>query len=251
MTKDQFFLPRLSGVDMNRSVFLAVPHYDALIPQALPGLMLPSESARLSINLEGGSLLAMVFNRLWCAALNARRTKELTHFAMHHADIQAPPGWLDVLLGELDRTGADVMAAIIPIKDGRGLTTTGVQDPVSSRIRRFTVREVLNFPETFDVAATGYHDEWLMINTGLWVCDFTRPWIEEACFNIRDAIHKGDDGIFRARALSEDWNFSGWCAQRGLNVFATRKVPVVHHGRAAFKSDEPWGDWSTDLGDST
>ena len=232
-----------------KSVFLAVPYYDSLIPQALPGLMLPSETARLSINLEGGSLLGLVFNRLWCAALNGRGDKALTHFAMHHADIQAPPGWLDVLLAEMDRAGADVMAAIVPIKDGRGLTTTGVQDPRTGRIRRFTVREVLNFPATFDGAATGYHDEWLMINTGLWVCDFTQPWVEDACFHIRDAIHKGDDGIFRARALSEDWSFSAWCAERGLKVFATRKVPVVHHGRAAFRNNEPWGDWTTDLGD--
>ena len=26
----------------------------------------------------------------------------------------------------------------------------------------------------------------LMINTGLWLCDFTKPWVEQAYFEIRD-----------------------------------------------------------------
>ena len=47
--------------------------------------------------MSGGSLLALMFNLLWCKALNRRR-EGVTHFAMHHSDIQAPAGWVDTLL---------------------------------------------------------------------------------------------------------------------------------------------------------
>jgi hypothetical protein len=116
-------------------VFLAVPHYDALAPQAVAGLYGASHEGHVSsLNLEGGSLLALVFNRLWCRALNERHDKGLTHFAMHHADIQAPAGWIDTLLAQQERVGADVLSVVVPIKDGRGLTSTGVRDPQGGRI---------------------------------------------------------------------------------------------------------------------
>ena len=53
----------------------------------------------------------------------------------------------------------------------------------------------------------------------------------------------------RAHVLPEDWNFSGWCARKGLRVFATRKVSVGHHGTMCYTNDGPWGAWDTDQGD--
>jgi hypothetical protein len=232
------------------SILLAVPHYGELAPEALRSLVLPTARHRLKIQTNGASLLAHNFNRLWCAALNQRRQLGLTHFAMHHADVAGGPGWLDVLVEEMDRVGADVLSVIIPIKDGRGLTSTGLQDPHSDRIRRLTMKEVWELPPTFS-ARDLEPGKRLMVNTGLWICDYTRPWVEEVCFEVRDRIDRGEDGLFRANVLSEDWNFSGWCADRGLKVFATRAVAVAHLGRAAFRNDSAWGDWRTDLGDET
>jgi hypothetical protein len=230
-------------------VFLAVPHYDAIVPQALPGLIQASPEGRVaSLNLEGGSLLAMVFNKLWCRALNERASAGLTHFAMHHADIEAAVGWLDMLLEEQARVSADVLSCIVPIKDNRGLTSTGTRDPQTGRIRRFTLSEVFALPETFSIADTATPDHWLMVNTGLWVCDFTRPWAQKVCFSILDGM-VCENGKHQPRALPEDWNFSGWCACSGLKVFATRKVPLIHHGRAGYTSARTWGEWQTDRGD--
>jgi hypothetical protein len=230
-------------------VFLAVPHYDCIVPQALPGLIQASLEGRVAtLNLEGGSLLAMVFNKLWCRALEERDRVGLTHFSMHHADIEAPAGWLDVLLDEQARVGADVLSCVVPIKDNRGLTSTGTRDPETGRIRRFTLREVFDMPETFSIEDTDTPGHWLMVNTGMWVCDFTRPWVAEVCFSILDGM-AWENGARVARALPEDWNFSGWCAQRGLKVWATRKVPLIHHGRAGYTSARVWGEWNTDHGD--
>jgi hypothetical protein len=165
-----------------------------------------------------------MFNKLWCQALNERTQRGLTHFAMHHSDIQAEPGWLDILLEEQRKVGADVLSAVIPIKDQRGLTSTGLRDPVTGRIRRLTMREVMKLPVTFEAADTDAGDQWLMVNTGLWVCDFTKPWVEEVCFSILDAVVREEDR-FVPKALSEDWNFSGWCARQA------------------------WGEWDVDRGD--
>jgi hypothetical protein len=232
----------------DKSIFLAVPHYGAIVPDALPSLCLPSVRHRVLLNTNCASLLAHNFNRLWCTALNERQDKCLTHFAMHHADIAAPAGWLDVLLEEMERVGADVISCIVPIKDARGLTSTGLQDPETGEITRFTMKQVLQLPETFDAAGLGsvHH---LMVNTGLWVCDFGEAWVEQVCFEIRDRITRGTAGRYIANALPEDWNFSAWCARQGLKVFATRKVPVSHHGTAVFKNDSGWGEWHSDQGD--
>ena len=112
-----------------KSIFLAVPHYGAIVPEALVSLTMASCKHRVSLTTNGASLLAFNFNSLWGSALNQRRDKGLTHFAMHHADVGAEPGWIDILLEEMAKVGADVIATVIPIKDNRGLTSTGIQDP--------------------------------------------------------------------------------------------------------------------------
>ncbi len=233
-------------------VFLALPHYSTIHATAMPGLTMPSPQGNVcTVNLEGGSLLSLVFNRLWCRALNERQERGYTHFAMHHADIQAPVGWVDVLLNELDRHKADVISAVVAIKDYRGLTSTGYRSSNLGPISRLTVKEVNDLPETFDLEdalGTEGKRHWLMVNTGLWVCRFTEPWVEDVCFNICDAIQKVD-GRFQPRCLPEDWNFSGFCAQRGLKVMATRKLRVLHHGDTGFPNNGTWGEWDHDKGD--
>ncbi len=231
-----------------KSIFVAVPHYGAIVPDALPGLFLASTAHRVFLNTQGGSLLAHNFNKLWAAALNDRETRRLTHFAMHHADVSAPAGWLDTLVDEMERVQADVISCVIPIKDARGLSSTGCQDRCTHEITRLTMSEVFKLPLTFNENDLPPNRD-LMINTGLWVCDFTRPWVDEVCFEIRDGINRTSLGQHRATVLPEDWNFSGWCARRGLRVFATRKVPVTHFGTAPFRNTEAWGTWSSDRGD--
>ncbi len=230
--------------------FLAVPHYGAVEPDGLPGLMLASDgAAAVTVRLNPCSLLAHNFNRLFCDMLNERAERGYTHFAMMHADQSAPPGWLDVLLAEMDRVGADVLSTALAIKDSRGLTSTGERDPAGGSIRRYTLTELHRMPETFCAADVCPGKE-LMVNTGLWVARLG-PWAESfPGFNIEDRIVRCADGKFRAGVFPEDWKFSSWCHEQGLRVFATRKVSVVHYGRWGFRNDEPFGSWKTDEGDS-
>jgi hypothetical protein len=129
---------------------------------------------------------------------------------------------------------------------GRAL---GYQDPETRIIRGFTMGEVFAFKPTFNKIGAGRPNDWLVVNTGLWICDFTRPWVEEVCFSVLDAVVKEEDGRFCPKCVPEDWNFSGWCARKGLKVFATTAVPVAHHGRASYRNDQTWGEWETDRGD--
>jgi hypothetical protein len=235
------------------NIFLAVPHSGHIVTMALPGIMTLAtpEKHRVFVSCNQSSLLALNFNCLWAKALNSRKELVLTHFAMHHADIAAPEGWLDTLVQEMDRVGADVLSAVVPIKDGRGITSTGIMTPTGD-IRRLTMREVMNLPVTFELKDVPVpNKKYLLVNSGLWLCRFDTHWPASIKFTIEDCISQQPDGKFTVKALSEDWRFSRDCAQRGLRVFATRIVPVKHFGLSAFSNDCAWGEWASEQGDGT
>jgi hypothetical protein len=193
------------------------------------------------------------FNFVWADALNAFEHGEATHFAMLHADVTPDAGWLDVLLSELDRLDADLVSAIIPIKDRRGLTTCGVGDPCDrwNPFRRFTMREVMDMPETFGISDTPHPDKYLLHNTGCWACDLRKPLFFEtdegdclkAFFNFPTRVFRGAKGVFEVGRESEDWFFSRKIHDLGAKTFATRKVRLLHRGAAEFPNSEPWGTW--------
>lgn len=192
------------------------------------------------------------FNACWCDALNAYERGEVTHFAMLHADIAPQPGWLDVLLEELDRRELDLVSAVAPIKDYRGLTSSGIGDPADRwrPFRRFTVREVCAMPETFTAAEVGYADKYLLHNTGCWACDLRNPLFRQTdaegtlrCFFDfpRRSYRDPDSGAFAIACESEDWYFSRQIAALGARTAITRKVRLAHRGAADFPNNAPWG----------
>lgn len=194
----------------------------------------------------GTSLLNHCFNQLWAKALNLRASGA-THFAMIHADIAPEAGWLDTLLGELLRLDADVVSAVVPIKSNYGLTSTALQ--VAEDLwgppmpRRLTMTEVYGLPETFGSADVNHP---LLLNTGLWVCDLTKPWCERIWFESLERIGRAPNGEFVAQCISEDWLFSARLHHEGAKLFATRKVKLTHRGERAYPNDSAWGEWETD-----
>lgn len=197
---------------------------------------------------QGHSLLPFCFNRIWCDALNYKRACPVTHFAMIHDDVCPEPGWLDVLLDELDATGADMVSAVAPIKNGYGLTSTAVDVGGNPWVpRRLSMTEVFDLPETFGVDDVPWRepDSRLLVNTGLWVCRFDGGWPEQVCFRQQDRIERQPNGDYVARTIPEDWDFSRQLQSHGLKVVATRKVGL-YHGRQEFHNRGPWGAWTTD-----
>ncbi len=194
------------------------------------------------------SILTYGFNQLWVEALNERKAG-LTHFVMMHDDIcPISDGWLDTLLAEHEECGADITHVVCPIKDSRGSTSTAFMDPSTRFMRRLVMKEACGgIPKTFDAQMAGYPAGYVILpNTGLWICDFTKPWVEEICFTIRDRINKNADGTFTAQCFSEDWHFGTQALKLGLKVFGTTGVKIVHKGPFDWPNFEPWGEWKSD-----
>lgn len=247
-------------------VFVALPHCGMIPTDAMGGLWMPSMRLTCAIEDVCSSALTRNFNAL---LLRFRKQPAgAKFFAMHHADISVAPGWIDTLVEELEKHGADVVSAVVPIKDPHGLTTTGVFSKDGNSLRRYTMSEVMRFPETFDAStarpveltaeeklftpealATKWPDttgQALAINTGLWVMRADVPWLDKLVFKFEDEFVKGEDGEYTAVCRSEDWLFSEDLATFGAKVMATRKVRVRHWGTTAFGNDRPWGILKTD-----
>jgi len=246
-------------------VYIAVPNSGAITPEAMGSLLQSTAEHKAKIACQfQGSLLGFNFNSYWCEAEDERKETGTTHWAMHHDDLAGEIGWLDKMVAEMDRTGADILSVAAPIKDGRGVTSCGWMNRKNWQITRLTMDQVCKLPPTFDAAELEKHRDvlpnlpdapiHLAINTGMLLVRFTDPWIEEfPGFNIADKIERitDKDGNKRAMAfvLPEDWNFSKWAGERGLKVFATRKVRLRHKGDAWFDNDHAWGTEKIDPGD--
>lgn len=132
-------------------VFLAQPNAGSVMPCCALGMLQATFRHKLHVNVSQFGALVHNFNMCWCEALNRREELGLTHFAMLHSDIKVSPSWIDALIEEMDRVDAEVMSAVVAIKDSRGLTTTGIRYADTIGCRRFTMREIVQLPETFSI----------------------------------------------------------------------------------------------------
>lgn len=231
-------------------IFAGMPHYGPIemeAAQAFLCLAKRDEDLDVLSSSYGSSLLAHAFNMLWCAALNARKTRGVTHFAMLHADIAPEPGWLSKLLSELQSHRADLVSAVVPIKSVDGVTSTAIDGPRAFDVeRRLTMAEIVQLPETFDAGHCGFPDRTICANTGCWIADITKPWADKVHFQILNAIEQDADGNFEPKVFSEDWDFSRQIHKLGGKVMATRKVALRHLGRHEYGNQTGWGTKAID-----
>lgn len=244
----------MSSDNPQPTILLALPTYDGKIgiDTYRSVQRACADPSRIVMRSVGGSLIPVTFGWPWCECLDG----DYTHFAMLHADISTAAGWVDTLLAELDTHAADVVSAVVPIKGPAGLTSTAIGcgdsfDPV----RRLTMREVYNLPETFTAADAGYPECPLLINTGCWVARVRdnpggpiRLWAESfQGWQITSRFLRSETtGRRVVVTASEDWEFARHCHAAGAVVMATRKVQLAHEGRFNFGNDSPWGDMETD-----
>ena len=212
-------------------------------------------SVRLSLSFNNMSLLAQNFNALLCQALNLKEKLGLTHFVLMHADVcPQDADWLTRLLAIQEDEGVDVLSCVIPIKDGRGLTSTALDlpnsGPVAYRQRRLTTTEVLSLPATFNAETAARRIEGfpgdvhptLLLNTGLMSIRLDAPWLPGVRFTINDAIQTDSDGMFVPRVEPEDWNFSRQLSKLGVQVAATRELDILHVGHKDYSNRVAWGE---------
>ena len=227
-------------------VLLAFPCYGNPHPGAARSVWQTATRSRRVAVFEGhrASLLACGFNMAWCRALGLRGGG-LAHFAMLHSDIEPEPWWLDLLLAEAQKHDLDILSAVAPIKDGRGLTSTGIAGPDPfTPLRRLTTAEVAALPATFTAADTAWPDRPLLVNTGCMVVRM-RPDSHLAHFEVRDRIRETPGG-WVAESCSEDWGLSLRAAELGWRVGATTAVRLAHYGEGEITNVGAWGTCATD-----
>jgi hypothetical protein len=243
------------------NVLLGCPTYDGTMTSfAAQGIF--STAARehqIYTAIADFSLVSLNCNRLWCQALNTREAYDLKWFAMLHADVAPEPWWLDKLIAEAERCQADLLSAVVPIKNELGLTSTAVLLPGGplGAFHRLTMAQVLHptFPVTFDIhtavealaslpeklRVTGLPTDALLVNTGCMVLRLDRPWADERLwFEDVNRILR-INGVLVAVCKSEDWNFSHRVAQEGGKVMATKSIKLTHRGISDYSSSQIWG----------
>ncbi len=214
-------------------------------------------------------------NIFFATAINAQEFDgwDLTHLVSLHNDVIPEVGWIDILMDEMEATGADFLSVVLPIKDLNGLTSTAIDsldDPFCVE-RRLTMHEIHTLPETFTAADCGYPERPLLVNTGCWIMDFTKPWrlltnpdgsLQLNCTSpdrIKRRPHdpskvqipgaplnEADVGRWEAQHSPADWLLSRHLHNVGAKVMATRKVRAVHVGDMPFQNMEPWGRMTYD-----
>lgn len=248
-------------MENNSPVYLGVPTYDGRIDIRTARVVFTETSQRpLITKLNASSLLARNFNEIYCGALNARidlKDKyDIKWFAMLHADIIPEPWWLDKMIAIAEQHGADLLSAVVPIKDGEGMTSTGIsllnETPFfSSSAWRFSQTEINdpNFPETFsinDLPENHFPKEilrnrFLLVNTGCMIMRLDQTWSDVVHFTINDRIVNDQNG-YRCEVESEDWFLSRMVYQYGGKVMATKAISLQHVGQQSFHSKAVWGN---------
>lgn len=192
------------------------------------------------------SILPLTFDVCWVHALTEYEKGEATHFAMLHDDVCPRENWLGILLDECDRLAADVVSAVVPLKDQRGLTSTAIDDTGDIwNPRRLSMKEIYDRDETFT-------DPAILLNTGCWVADLSKPWtraerggVLNISFHQRNRIIRTPTG-WQAQTRSEDWEFSRLVRQNGgTGQYATRKVSLFHE-HSQWSNAGVWGTCQSD-----
>src|SRR5579864_1385770 len=199
-------------------------------------------------------------NVLWERALNKAEAGEITHWIQLHSDIIPPVGFVDLLIDEIEETGADLVSVACAMKDTRGVLNCGMGSLSNhwGAWRRLTDRELPKLPPTFGLqelrrlfGVDGDEDKYLLHNFGCVVADLRKPifyqtdgrgnlasWFDFPTRNRRNA-----EGRWAHNRESEDWFFSRKFHGLGGNGLVTQKLLLHHVGEAHFTKDGTWGSY--------
>lgn len=228
-------------------VYLGIPFYGDKIGWGIPGALMRASKRAGCLShyrMQSFSVLPRNFNMLYAEALNSRK-EGVTHFCMLHDDIVIEDYWLDKMLDIQERVKADVLSVVSPIKDGRGLTSTALDIPMTDFMGEYTPRR-LTLHEIFEKYEPTFTDEKILLNTAVMLVRINNDWADKISFDFDEKIVKNPSGNFEAFGMSEDWLYSRRAKAHGAKLFATREVLINHLGPTKYYNAKPWGEWTED-----
>lgn len=185
------------------------------------------------------SACCMRFNAFLIMAQMLHKEGKADYFLLWHSDIIPEAHFVDKLVDIAEEKGAEILSVIVPIKDQNGYTSTALDEPVGDmppqwRVRRFTMKEIFEKPETFT-------DPKLLVNTGLLLVKLSAPWVKDIYFHFEDTIIE-HHGSRLAVLFPEDWMFSRDARKLGCtSQWVTRAVKLTHVGHQQFPNYGIWG----------
>ena len=249
-------------------IYLACPCYNGMSAATHKATLQATQKYDVIQSIKDYSSLTLNFNSLWCDMLNIRKQHNITHFVMIHSDIDVKTdAWLDKMVQMCDETNCDVLSVVSPLKDNRGLVSTGVWDTQEQVVKyRLTMTQVGKLPEVFDVvdvlsqqdqmkthinnfnSVRDFHLK-LAVNTGLMLVK-VEDWCEKVHFRQHDYVIKKtfSDGTveFVPQFISEDWLFSADVQQLGKVVKGTKAIKIEHIGKFGYANFGVWGTLQED-----
>lgn len=228
--------------ETQRRLFFAAPIYSqshvsmGVSQNLLHNGITPEDNIHLAFNWAAISALAYNFNTLWAMALN---TRPWDYFVLMHSDVVLQPGWLKVLIDQLEEHELDALSAVIAIKDDSRETSTAVLRK-DGDLQRFNYDQLKKMPTVITQADMPEGDR-LLINTGAMIVRFTKEWVEKWVWTFQDMIRCVEDGdkkVFVPSMVSEDWLFSLWAEEMGLKIGATQAFQVLHIGERLYSDTD-------------
>ncbi len=234
---------------------VALPSYDGRGFNRQPLMHLARQVPMAKVIETRGSLLPLVFNTTLVEALKMHKNGEATHFLMLHDDI-VPIGenWFRDFWTEYVRTNAQLICAVSPVKDTRGLTSIGRES--EKKVVRYTTTEVMRGPDAFTHPG-------ILLNTGCMLFALDEPWLRGCHFKLSDSIvtvcekcgallggdggqscpkHGKMEGVLVPKSDGEDWNFTRMARANGCQrIYATKAVKLVHWGQQMYPNYQAWG----------
>jgi hypothetical protein len=165
------------------------------------------------------------------------------YFCLLHDDIIPQSDWIEVLVSEIQRVEADVLAVVIPARDRSGMTMTGIAESADlwSMVRRLSIKEVHALPETFGQEILDDR-QIFSTSTGCMIVDARKSWVLEnqVCFRTMDSIvnHRGK---WMAHTRTEDETFMRDVQRIGAKLCLTRKVELQHCDWSGTSNQEVFG----------
>lgn len=219
-------------------IYVGIPCYNSQIFSEAYKAILVSAKKIYTIDTLSYSALTHTYNLLYCKALSARKNG-VTHFLMLHNDIIPEYGFIDKMLAIAERHKADILSAVVPLKNATGCTSIALDTGAYWQPKRLTLKELYK-----DYEPTFTHEK-LLINTGCMLIDITKPFAEKMCFRFENIIEKvGDE--FIPKIFPEDWILSREARENGASIYATREIKLNHVGNSYFGNTTPWGQWEKD-----